>query len=534
MTKLNCVRRIGDFNWCLCLLGGAALYVLESSQAIAQSAPTIPMLDQPNPMTQVTSVSQFSDVQPTDWAFGALQALVERYGCIIGYPDRTYRGNRALTRYEFAAGVDACLNRLSELLAASTVNLITKDDLLTLQKLQEEFAAELATLRGRVDALEIRTATVERSQFSTTTRLTGQVIIAANEGSFGGARIIAPRGAVITASDPNATVLYRTSFNLNTSFQGNDLLQVRLVTGSDRATDNTAGFLEPNLGSVLDYSLPGTDGQISLGRAYYTFTPVKDLNVTIGSLLSALEFVDKNRYANTSFRDFSTQALVNNFILAPRPVGAGAVLAWNPGKGAFKLRAVYVAASAAAALGENQRLTGGGGPEDVRLFPISGGGAAGGLFGDPYQGIIELEYAPINWFTARLLYSGGRLFGSDFDVFGANIELALSDRLGLFGRYGSASYPNTTLGDIKPKYWSTGVVLQDLFVRGALAGFGVGQPFIEAAAGNATQTNLEAFYNVPINDRIQVTPLIQVITKAGNRNENGTIITGTLRAVFSF
>ena len=51
---------------------------------------------------QVTSVSQLSDVKPTDWAFQALQSLVERYGCIAGYPDKTYRGNRAMTRYEFA------------------------------------------------------------------------------------------------------------------------------------------------------------------------------------------------------------------------------------------------------------------------------------------------------------------------------------------------------------------------------------------------------------------------------------------------
>ncbi|MEO1764468.1 MAG: hypothetical protein AAFR83_21480, partial [Cyanobacteria bacterium J06629_18] len=29
-------------------------------------------------ISQVTSVSQFSDVQPTDWAFQALQSLVER------------------------------------------------------------------------------------------------------------------------------------------------------------------------------------------------------------------------------------------------------------------------------------------------------------------------------------------------------------------------------------------------------------------------------------------------------------------------
>lgn len=51
-------------------------------------------------MSQVTSVSQFSDVQPTDWALLALQSLVERYGCIAGYPNSIYRGNRTITRYE--------------------------------------------------------------------------------------------------------------------------------------------------------------------------------------------------------------------------------------------------------------------------------------------------------------------------------------------------------------------------------------------------------------------------------------------------
>ena len=57
-------------------------------------------------MEQVTSVWQLSDVNPRDWAFQALQSLVERYGVITGYPDGTFKGNRALTRYEFAAGLN--------------------------------------------------------------------------------------------------------------------------------------------------------------------------------------------------------------------------------------------------------------------------------------------------------------------------------------------------------------------------------------------------------------------------------------------
>ena len=58
---------------------------------------------------QVTSITQFSDVYPTDWAYQALANLIERYGCVAGYPNGTYGGNRAMTRYEAAALLNACL-----------------------------------------------------------------------------------------------------------------------------------------------------------------------------------------------------------------------------------------------------------------------------------------------------------------------------------------------------------------------------------------------------------------------------------------
>ena len=483
---------------------------------------------------QVTSVSQLKDVQPTDWAFQALQSLVERYGAIAGYPDGTFRGNRAMSRYEFAAALNAALDRIDELIGTGKENLVSREDLATLQRLQQEFAVELATLRGRVDALESRTAELEAYQFSTTTKLTGQAIFAVNAGGFDGERIIAPRGAVVSEDQPNPTVIYRVSLDLNTNFHGTDLLKIRLVTGSDGITDNAAGFLEPNLGSVLDFSVPGRDGQLSLARLYYTFAPVKDLKVTIGPRIVAPDFADKNRYASVSFLDFSTQALVSNFILLPRPGGAGAVVDWHPGGGALKLRGIYVSGDATNSIPENQRLIGGGGPQDIRLFPTAGGRADGGLFGDPYQGFVELEYAPSQTFTVRLQYSGGRVFGSGFHGFGVNFDLALSNQLGVFGRYGYATYPDTSLGDVNPNYWMAGVALRDLFVPRAIAGIALGQPFIESAVGNATQTNFEAFYNFPVSDNIRVTPLIQVITHPANQEANGTILTGTLRTVFSF
>ncbi len=193
-------------------------------QQIAQysQAPT-------TPVAQVTSVSQMSDVQPTDWAFQALQSLVERYGCIAGYPDKTYRGNRALTRYEFAAGLNSCLDRVNELIAAGTSDLVRKEDLATLQRLQKEFPAELAMLRGRVDSLEARTAQIESKQFSTTTKLTGEIEFSI--AGVGGDRRAVPSGRVRGALGniyDNEVFSDRVRLALNTSFTGKDLLRTRL------------------------------------------------------------------------------------------------------------------------------------------------------------------------------------------------------------------------------------------------------------------------------------------------------------------
>ncbi|WP_366516020.1 iron uptake porin [Microcoleus sp. PH2017_12_PCY_D_A] len=177
--------------------------------------------DSEDAVGQVTSVSQLSDVRPTDWAFQALQSLVERYGCIAGYPDGTFRGNRAMTRYEFAAGLNACLDKVNELIKGGTRGLATKEDLASVQRLQEEFAAELATLRGRVDALEARTSELEANQFSTTTKLNGEVIFALTG---------IARGEDAEGRDADRSTAFgsRVRLNFDTSFSGQDLLRTRL------------------------------------------------------------------------------------------------------------------------------------------------------------------------------------------------------------------------------------------------------------------------------------------------------------------
>jgi Ca-activated chloride channel homolog len=154
----------------------------------------------------VKIVSTLQDISPTDPAALMLRSLSQRYGCIAGYSNSS---QRVMTRYEFASGLNTCLDKINEILAAGLGNKISKEDLAALQRLQEEFAAELATFRGRLDALESKTATLEAQQFSTTTRLRGTAIIQG-----------------VNGSQPQAPA--RTRLDLNTTFQGKDVLQTRL------------------------------------------------------------------------------------------------------------------------------------------------------------------------------------------------------------------------------------------------------------------------------------------------------------------
>ncbi|NJR52023.1 MAG: S-layer homology domain-containing protein [Leptolyngbyaceae cyanobacterium CSU_1_3] len=97
------------------------------------------------------SVAALSDIKPTDWAFQSLRSLVERYEAVVGYPDFTFRGDRALTRYEFAAGLNAALLKAEAIMQSEFSQYATQEDLEVLRKLQEEFIKELEIVRKLVD-----------------------------------------------------------------------------------------------------------------------------------------------------------------------------------------------------------------------------------------------------------------------------------------------------------------------------------------------------------------------------------------------
>ena len=481
---------------------------------------------------ELTSVDQLSDIQPTDWAFQSAQILIDRYDCLASSSDRTFEGDRTLTRDEFAAGLNACLSGLTNQSTTSISIPVHTDDLAVLNRLQHEFAIELLTLQERIDTLESRAAILKAQQFSPTTQLRGQVIMAANVGDFTGDHIVDAQGRVITEEQPNPTALYRVALDLNTSFTGEDSLRILLETGSGGRTTNATGLLEPSFGSVLDFSVkPPTRNTVGIGRLVYSFTPTQDLQVAIGPEVRISDYIDRNRYANSSFRDFSTQGFINNLLLMTNDgPSAGGVVSWNPNGGAFYLRAMYSSRDAA-----NARTQGpirGGASFLPLLYPAQGGRR--GLIGDTYQYTTELEYAPSEDFALRLQYAGGEVFNNQFEVFGVNFESQLSQRIALFGRYGHGHYEGTTFSDIQLNYWMLGLTFPDLLNQDELLGIAIGQPFIANEVGGATQANFEAFYRFSASDNIQISPLIQVVTSPSNRSENEAIVSGTVRAVFSF
>lgn len=225
----------------------------------------------PVQLAQVTSVSELSDVQPTDWAFTALQRLVEEYGCLEGYPDRTFRGNRALTRYEFAAGLNACLDVVIQLIGEGS-------DLDTIRRLQEEFAAELATIRGRVDTLETDVAELQANQFSTTTKLRGQLdahlivpfddadLVNDNLDNFDPDVNNTGDDGTVGGTEAGATFEYRARLNFDTSFTGEDRLRIRL-----QASDDAGSLANSESGLANQSGNDGLEDNVSLDDVYYSF-----------------------------------------------------------------------------------------------------------------------------------------------------------------------------------------------------------------------------------------------------------------------
>lgn len=510
-------------------------------------------------LDQVTSVSQFSDVKPTDWAFQALQSLVERYGCIVGYPNKTFRGNRALTRYEFAAGLNACLDKIQELIAAATADLATKEDLEKVKKLMEEFAPELAALRGRVDALEVRTATLEKQQFSTTTKLFGQVIMGVQGRN---SPDISLAGFEFNDDSDQINVITNTQLSLFTAFSERSLLFTGLNAGTGRSYSQ---LLTNNV--LLGYE-GDTGGSVQLSDLTFRHLFGNNFAVLVGAegvnMINAFRGGNRIESAGQGPLSFFAQRnpVLNLGASGGSGANAGLGFDWQLGS-RFSLQGVYFS---------NR-------PDDP---------ANGGLFGGENGGTTvgaQLTIAPTDTIDIALHYANsysptgylGLGTGDDqvalptqinpfvrapiqTNAFGGTLSWRISPRITIGGW---AGYTNSELqgsggGNVETINWMAFLNFPDLFKEGNLGAIYVGQPpaifqsdlplgrnvpdFINNgnvfAAGPGGQpartTHVEAFYRYRISDNISITPGVIVIFNPNNNPDNDTITIGVLRTTFTF
>lgn len=137
-----------------------------------QTAPTLP----PN---------FFTDVPQNHWAYEALLKLYQ-LGLITGYPDGTYKGNQAMSRYEIALVIYKVLIYLQSQIKTtqtniSTTNLtptnfdqiineilqkskLTEEELKIIKDLISEFKNELISLESQFKSLESRIEALEKNQ----------------------------------------------------------------------------------------------------------------------------------------------------------------------------------------------------------------------------------------------------------------------------------------------------------------------------------------------------------------------------------
>ncbi len=503
----------------------------------------------------VTSVSQFSDVQPTDWAFTALQSLVERYGCIAGYPDKTFRGQRATTRYEFAAGLNACLDKINELISAGLADKVGKEDLASLQKLQEEFSAELATIKGRLTAAESKITTLEAQQFSTTTKLNATAVFV-GAGSFG--------DNAATNGIENITFSGRVRLNFDSSFSGKDLLRIRLQAGN---VQNNSGSQTTRLG--FDQN---TNNTFTLDDFYYRFPITNQVNIVVGT--SSTDVDNVLNVVNPNLAS-SEQGSLSRFgrrdplvFRGQEGAGAGVQIKFND---QFSFNAAYLADSGN---GNNGTVNG--------VTSSQAASPSQGLFGGGYSASAQIVFTPVQPLVLSFVYQRGFdpiftvagttnglsitngtgsalannpagggglnavLFanGASSDRFGFQSNLDLGPNLSLNGRVSYATVRGVTGGgSVDLISWLTSVTFKDLFGQGNQATLAFGQPpYILnqntlVPPGSQNPYHLEAFYRFRLNKNISITPGLITVFNPGtgaNSNVNDPIFVGVLRTSFSF
>ena len=539
--------------------------ILASSSVYAQTAPdatldqvnqyTGTVVDGTDPVGQVTNVDELQDVKNTDWAYEALKNIAERYNCLTTPQGKSnvFEGNRSITRYEFADGLNLCLQQVEKLIGNVSGDFIRKDDLQTLGRLGQEFDAELTTIRTRLDQVDGKVANLEKSQFSTTTKLNAEVIF--NVGLVGGETKLISRNPDQTANlDDNQIFSDRVRLNFDSSFTGKDQLRIRLQAR------NTAPFNTAVTGTNMTrYGFDGNNAnQFEIHRLEYQ-TPLSD-KARVKFEANGGEFNDMFANYNPLFSDAGTGSISRFGRYAP----------------------IYRQSDAGAGVGFDYNFSKNVGISLGYLVPqnIANNSAPGrGLFNGSYAAMAQLNLKPSDSFNVGFTYvnSYNNTQGAGVNVSGStgsawanqpfgNIDTS-ANHFGLQGNYRFS--PQFTLGawvgytkaeaeadltstnakkgnEAELLNWAVNLGFSDFGKKGNLLGFIIGMPpkvisndvrdanGVKTREDKGTSYHIEALYRYQVNNNMSITPGLLVILNPEHNDNADAVWVGTLRTTFKF
>lgn len=473
-------------------------------------------------LEQITPVSQIDNISARDWQWQTLKFLSQRYNTTIDF-----NGDRSFTRYEFAATLDTVLTEIAKLIATGDAELVSQADIAKLQRLQTEFAAELANLQTRrVEGLESQTQQLEAQQFSTTTTLSGQVIFAVS-GAFGEEKADGSGEKV----DSNLVLSDRVRLTFNSSFMGEDRLRVRIQANNFPGVEDATGTTMARLGFEGD-----SENQFELTRIEYRFPVGEQTTVYAGVFGSGIDdFADT---VNTLL-DSSSRGAVSRFgrrnPIYRQGSGTGVGVEYDLTE-EISLQLGYVAEDA------NEPESGIGG---------SAYGAIAQLYFE-YSDRFELGLAYVHSYNQLDTGTGSELANDPFDEnsdairansYGVATTWQINPKFAIGGWMGltnatAADLPGNPTAEIFN--YAVTLAFPDLGKEGSLGGIVIGQPpkvtntDFGRFRDRDTSLHLEIFYRFQATENISITPGVLIITTPEHNNNNSAVYVGTIRTTFDF
>lgn len=506
-------------------------------------------------MIQVTPVSQLADISPNDWRLQALKFLTERYGIAVNDFNQTFQGRKSVTRSEFATQLNATIARLNEMNAAKNAKLIRQEDLSIIQRLQAEFAVELAALPERVKNLETEVDWLAAEQFSPTAKLTGEVIFA----------VSGVNGDRKADDDENVdeSIIFsdRVWLNFDMSFNESDRLFVRLEAENTPSLDDATGTEMTRLGFYGD-----SDNVFDLNQLEYRFSLSKAAKLYITS-----DSTDVRPVANSD----------NAFSVS----GRGAISRFGRYSPLYRLdfgaivRLKYEFSDIASlSLGladddaddaDDAESSLGGDTDGVvaqltlepsdRIDVVLAyqrdrdkSGAIAQLILEPIDD-LELGFTYVRFYDNLDTGTGSELANDPFDdeseyittsSYGLETHIQISSGFTIGGWVGLTTAKAQDLSG-KPQAtifnYALTLAFPDLGTEDSLAGVVIGQPpkvtnndLGTEYADSDTSLHLEFFYRWQATENIAITPGLLIITNPEHNEENDTIYLGTVRTTLTF